>query len=103
MLRPRRYILGSLRTALVVILLAVGGVGGHEGRVGQTRHNLAVAGKAAVSGRASGELCGFCHSPHNARGKSALWAKASVPSSYRIYQSSTLDAKPGQPTGASKM
>ncbi len=100
---PRPSFRACLRAVLAVALLCGGGASAHEGRVGQTKHNLAATGKAAVSGRASGELCGFCHSPHNARGKSALWAKAPSPTSYRIYQSSTLDAKPGQPTGTSKM
>jgi predicted CXXCH cytochrome family protein len=100
---PRHDVYRCLQAGLAALALATGAAQAHEGRVGQTKHNLAATGKAAVSGRASGELCGFCHSPHNARGKSALWAKAPAPASYRIYASSTLDAKPGQPTGTSKM
>jgi predicted CXXCH cytochrome family protein len=102
MLRPRHCIHRYLHVAATVLAIAAGHAVGDAGRIGQTKHNLAVTGKAGA-GRGGGDLCGFCHAPHHARGMSALWAKAPAPASYRIYQSSTLDAKPGQPSGASKL
>ncbi len=92
-----------LPMAVAVLLLWSVSGRGEAGRVSATKHNLAARGLGARSGRAAGELCGFCHSPHRAEGMQALWARTRSPGNYRIYESSTLDAKPGQPTGSSKM
>jgi predicted CXXCH cytochrome family protein len=48
-------------------------------------------------------VCIFCHAPHHTSGTRPLWNREMSLASYRIYESSTMDAKPGQPTGASKL
>jgi cytochrome c551/c552 len=71
-------------------------------------HSLAVAriegsphDLSALSGQ---NACGFCHTPHQALPRTpASWSHKLSDSVYTIYQSSSLDANVGQPTGSSKM
>ncbi len=49
------------------------------------------------------EVCIFCHAPHNNSGQKPLWNRLQPPAHYRIYESSTLDARVDQPSGPSKM
>jgi predicted CXXCH cytochrome family protein len=72
-------------------------------RVSDTVHNLSVSGPGAVRAVSERQVCIFCHASHNTRGVRPLWNRELPVSSYRIYESSTLDAQPGQPTGASKL
>jgi predicted CXXCH cytochrome family protein len=72
-------------------------------QVAQTVHNLSATGpgrhKAAV-----GEVCIFCHTPsHNAPRGRALWNRDLPPTTYTLYESSTMEATLAQPTGASRL
>lgn len=50
------------------------------------------------------EVCVFCHTPHSAVvGQQPLWNRALTASTFTVYDSDTLDATPGQPTGTSKL
>lgn len=49
-----------------------------------------------------GDACGFCHTPHGSSVETPLWSQALSTTVYEIYQSSSLEASVGQPTGASK-
>jgi cytochrome c551/c552 len=51
----------------------------------------------------TGDACSFCHTPHGALPKTPAWSHKLSNVVYRIYQSSSLDAKVGQPTGDSKL
>jgi predicted CXXCH cytochrome family protein len=55
---------------------------------------------SAVSG---GNVCGYCHTPHGALSGTPLWSHKLSTAVYKIYQSSSLEAKVGQPTGSSKL
>lgn len=60
-----------------------------------TPHDLsAVAGASA---------CSFCHTPHGAIAGTPLWSHELSSAVYKIYQSSSLQANIGQPTGSSKL
>lgn len=72
-------------------------------RVSETVHNLSVSGPGEVRAEAEARVCIFCHTPHSATGVAPLWNRELPVSNYRIYRSSTFDAAPGQPTGASKL
>lgn len=48
-------------------------------------------------------LCVFCHTPHNAKPTRGLWNRSMEPIVYKLYESSTLEAKLNQPTGASRL
>ena len=55
---------------------------------------------SAVTG---GDTCGFCHTPHGALAGTPLWSHKLSTAVYNIYQSSSLQARVGQPTGSSKL
>jgi predicted CXXCH cytochrome family protein len=63
--------------------------------IGGTAHDL--------SASAGGGSCDFCHTPHGALAGTPLWNHKLSSATYKIYQSSSLKAKVGQPTGASKL
>ncbi|UCG32021.1 MAG: hypothetical protein JSU68_10190 [Phycisphaerales bacterium] len=96
---PRRWC--EPLAAAVVLLAAAQGQA--QDRVSETVHNLSVGGPGAVRAVGEGQVCIFCHAPHNTGGVRPLWNRELPLVSYEIYRSSTLDAKPGQPTGASKL
>ena len=68
-----------------------------------SKHNLAVSGPGAVRAATEGDVCVFCHSPHSKTGQNPLWNHELSTATYTPYSSSTLKAKVGQPTGASKL
>lgn len=69
-----------------------------------TKHNLSVTGPGPVKSTTEEEICIFCHTPHNARRDIPyLWNRQDSTVNYTPYQSSTLYATVGQPTGASKL
>ncbi|MHC4941641.1 MAG: cytochrome c3 family protein [Planctomycetota bacterium] len=74
-----------------------------QDRVHQTVHNLSASGPGKIRAPSESRVCVFCHAPHNTLGMVPLWNREMPMSSYTIYKSSTLDANPGQPTGASKL
>lgn len=66
-----------------------------SGSIQGTPHDL-----SAVAG---GAACSFCHTPHGALPGTPLWSHSLSTAVYKIYESSSLKAKVGQPTGASKL
>lgn len=64
-------------------------------RIQGSSHDL-----SALSGR---DACGFCHTPHTALPRTPGWSHKLSNAVYTIYQSSSLEAKVGQPTGSSKL
>ncbi len=69
-----------------------------------TKHNLSVSGPGPIKSTIEREICIFCHAPHNARRDVPyLWNRPDSTANYTTYQSSTLYATVGQPTGTSKL
>jgi predicted CXXCH cytochrome family protein len=69
-----------------------------------TKHNLSISGPGPVRALSEEQVCIFCHTPHKARPDIPyLWNRADSTINYIPYQSSTLYASVGQPTGASKL
>jgi predicted CXXCH cytochrome family protein len=66
-------------------------------------HDLSTGGPGPVRAVSEDEICIFCHTPHNAAPDAPLWNRYSAPRHYRIYQSSTTDARIDQPRGKSKL
>jgi len=56
-----------------------------------------------LSAVAGGSTCSFCHTPHGALSGTPLWSHELSAAVYKIYQSSSLQANVGQPTGSSKL
>ncbi|AMC12038.1 hypothetical protein Lupro_12540 [Lutibacter profundi] len=66
-----------------------------------TKHNLSVSSTGTIKATSESEICIFCHTPHNSSPRAPLWNKNSSGTTYILYNSSTLDAVPGQPDGSS--
>ncbi|MDF1575195.1 MAG: cytochrome c3 family protein [Bacteroidales bacterium] len=66
-----------------------------------TVHNLSVSGPGDVRAVSESEICIFCHTPHHSLPASPLWNKDDRGYTYTLYHSSTAEAVPGQPDGAS--
>src|SRR5262245_27574688 len=66
-------------------------------------HNLSASGSGAIRSTNEQEVCIFCHTPHNATPVQPLWNRQLPVTAYVPYTSNSLQAKPGQPTGTSKL
>ncbi len=72
-------------------------------RVVETLHNLSTSGPGEIRAESEEQVCIFCHAPHSTSGSTPLWNRDFSVTNYTIYESSTFDAAPGQPTGSSKL
>jgi predicted CXXCH cytochrome family protein len=83
-----------------VLLLGLASAGQAAGRGGGsvvgTKHDLAWEADGL-------SLCDFCHISHTAATTGPLWNRPDTVGPYRPYASATLDARPGQPDGVSKL
>lgn len=97
--------MNATKRSCLVFLVAVplAQVVNGQQRVSETVHNLSVSGPGGVHAISEQQVCVFCHAPHATAGVRPLWNRNLPVASYAIYQSSTLDAAPGQPTGSSKL
>ena len=92
---------------LLSLLMATAAVG--QTGIIDTKHNLSRTGPGTVKARPTVQLglCVFCHTPHKVRGKKTEnffgWNRADSTATYTTYDSSTMYAMVGQPTGASKL
>ncbi len=68
-----------------------------------SKHDLSVFGPGPVRAIEESQVCIFCHAPHNASPAAPLWNRHNPTSYYRIYESSTTDARIDQPGGSSKL
>ena len=68
-----------------------------------SKHDLSARGPGPIRAIHENRVCIFCHTPHNADPQTPLWNRVNPRTHYRIYESSTTDARIDQPTGQSKM
>ncbi len=66
-------------------------------------HDLSAGSRSAVRAAVEDQVCIFCHTPHNASPVGALWNRGQSSQAYSVYTSRALNARPGQPTGSSKL
>lgn len=69
--------------------------------VSNSRHNLSAGGRGTVKSMDDSQICVFCHTSHTSNPKAPLWNRRQSGAIYTLYDSSTLDAEPGQPDGPS--
>lgn len=87
--------------AVLAMLLVAGWA---SADIASTRHNLAISGPGPIRSATEQEICIYCHTPHQARTTTGvLWNREDSSAVYTQYQSSSLHAIVGQPTGASKL
>ncbi|MEI6218626.1 MAG: hypothetical protein WCP86_06980, partial [bacterium] len=69
-----------------------------------SKHDLSVKGGGDIKAASETEVCLFCHTPHRALKDGPLWSHSmSLVTDYVPYDSSTIKAVVGQPTGASRL
>ncbi|MFQ5427493.1 MAG: cytochrome c3 family protein [Thermodesulfobacteriota bacterium] len=71
--------------------------------VAATKHNFSIYSGAAVRTTTTTRICIFCHAPHNTNPAGPMWNREDSGATYDIYQSDTVVATMGQPTGSSKL
>ena len=84
-------------------LLALPVMGQNPQSIVFSKHNLSVSGPGSLRASTESDVCIFCHAPHNTTGVGPLWNHALSTATYTTYNSSTLKATVGQPTGSSKL
>ncbi|MCK4951484.1 MAG: hypothetical protein KAS48_06675, partial [Gammaproteobacteria bacterium] len=68
-----------------------------------SKHNLSISGPGPVKSISEEQVCIFCHTPHQARRDIPyLWNREDTTATFTTYESSTMYATVGQPSGASK-
>lgn len=75
----------------------------HAESIVGSKHDLSVRGPGPTKSPFEREICIFCHAPHSASTDAPLWNRYSSGAQYKIYESTTIKATIGQPTGASKL
>jgi predicted CXXCH cytochrome family protein len=76
----------------------------YGGSIEDTKHNLSITGTGSVKSTTEDRICIFCHAPDSSLAKNTyLWNRRLSTAQYVPYQSSTLYANVGQPTGSSKL
>jgi predicted CXXCH cytochrome family protein len=95
----RESLVGILRGIGVACLL----IGQAQAQIMGSPHDLSASGASAVKAFGEDEVCFFCHTPHNAAPATPRWNQSLSTLVFTPYESSTLQALPGQPTGDSKL
>ena len=103
--RGRAWVdLALVALALVAAFVCVPMPIGAQQGVRSTVHNLSVGGGGSVRAVSEQEVCVFCHTPHGASSQpSPLWNQVFSPAGYVPYNSPSVQAAVGQPTGYSKL
>jgi predicted CXXCH cytochrome family protein len=91
------------RSTILPLLVSMTLVSVASADIANTLHNLTPTGSGIVKNPDPVGLCRFCHTPHRALQTTALWNRELPTSAYDIYESSTLNAVVGQPTGSSRL
>ena len=93
-------LLGSINAPLALIATITLA---QDSSVINTPHNLSTFGPGSVRAASEEQVCIFCHTTHNASPIQPLWNRMMPITAYSVYTSDSLNAVPGQPTGASKL
>ncbi|MCK5606390.1 hypothetical protein KAR91_31100 [Candidatus Pacearchaeota archaeon] len=68
-----------------------------------SKHNLSSTGPGEIRALVEDRICIFCHTPHNANPGTPLWNKKLEPTTYTLYDSTTLAASTQQPSGPTRL
>lgn len=97
----RGWVRRAARCAALAVLAAAPALA--DDSIVNSKHDLSAFGPGPVRATNESEICIFCHTPHNASPAAPLWNRSSPQTHYRIYSSSTTQARIDQPSGASKL
>ena len=105
--RDLRFEICDLRPGIVMaclLFVCATALGQGQSSVVNSPHNLSTLGPGKIRAAGEQEICIFCHTPHHAAPTiQPLWNRYMPVDAYRVYSSNSLQAKPGQPTGNSKL
>lgn len=94
---------GTVLAVAMLLAIAVLRASTADAQIAGTVHNLTATGPGAITAPGARELCVFCHTPHRASTTRALWNRDLSPVTYKLYESSTLEATLKQPSGSSRL
>ncbi len=100
-MRSRSFLAAGVLACGVAVWLPLSVHGGTS--VLETKHNLSASGPGTIKAVTETRVCIFCHTPHNAAPSTPLWNKKLEARNYLPYSSSTMNARPSQPTGPSRL
>ena len=103
---PWRWVAAIVVGLALPAWLVAGAWARGEGRrsVVGSAHDLSFQpGRVESSSAGSPGVCAFCHGTHATRRARALWNRETPVRAYVPYSSPTMDARPGQPDGVSKL
>ncbi|HTN54445.1 MAG TPA: cytochrome c3 family protein [Anaeromyxobacter sp.] len=86
------------KLSALLLLLAGGTALAAGGTVLGSKHDLSVSGPGPIRALSETNACVFCHLPH-----SGVSSRPEITASHRPYESSTMKARPGAPTGATRI
>ncbi len=92
-----------MRIKLLFTLLISGGLylSSFSQSIVNSVHNLSVSGSGNTKSVSESEICIFCHTPHSSNPQHPMWNRKTPGTNYILYNSSTIQALPGQPDGSS--
>ncbi len=102
-MRPQTTHLFAILVAVALFAAALAAAAPADDSVVNSKHDLSAFGPGPVRALTESEVCIFCHAPHNTDPATPLWNRYQPTTHYRIYDSSTTDARIDQPGGSSKM
>src|SRR5690349_9785001 len=91
------------RQIVLLTILMTSTIASAQSSIVGSPHDLSASGPGPIHALDEEQVCIFCHAPHNSSGQQPLWNRTIPPTHYRIYESSTTDARIDQPSGPSKM
>ncbi len=92
-----------LTVAITCSLLLTASMVPAQQSVVYSKHNLSITGPGEIKALTEDRICVFCHTPHNANPYTPLWNRNFSSANYILYGSSTLSARPGQPSGPTRL
>ena len=90
-----------IRTLYIIILAAFIFKPLYSQSILTTVHNLSIDGSNLSKESHQSDVCNFCHTHHIKDAKESQWDKSVAGHNYTLYNSSTIQASPGQPNGVS--
>lgn len=91
------------RVALSMLLVAPVVASGQVTGIRNTAHNLSASSSNTVRAASETQICVYCHTPHSGQTDAPLWNRRYSSQPYTPYNSPSLQASPGVPTGYSKL
>lgn len=96
-----RILSNTIFLSLLILLMTVSVFS--KGSVIDSKHNLSSSSPGDIKSVSETRVCIFCHSSHNASSEGPLWNHSTTTENFQTYSRSTMESKPEQPNGATKL